>query len=181
LSDDFSLYCCRSASDADSRHLLRRAAAHFAGDFDLRLDVEEAPLGKPYFPQHPELCFSVTHSGDWWMCAIGARAVGLDLQVHECGDREAIARRFFHVEELAFLEERSFEKFFSVWAAKESYLKYTGEGISVELGDFSVVRGGSLADNLNGTALRHMEFEPGYSLCLCAQSPGRIDFVYGWE
>ena len=177
----FSLYSCRSSPEESSRHLLRRAAAHFAGDFALPLDVEETATGKPYFPRYPELCFSITHSGEWWKCAIGAQAVGLDLQIHECGDRAAVARRFFHGEELAFLEARSFEGFFSVWAAKESYLKYTGEGLSAELCDFSVVRDGALAATLNEAVLLHMEFDPGYSLCLCAECPGRVRFVYDWK
>ena len=42
--------------------------------------VERAPRGKPYFPDRPELCFSLSHSGPWALCALGDGPVGADVE-----------------------------------------------------------------------------------------------------
>lgn len=42
--------------------------------------VERAPGGKPYFPDRPGLCFSLSHSGPWALCALGDGPVGADVE-----------------------------------------------------------------------------------------------------
>ena len=39
------------------------------------------PAGKPYFPARPEFHYSVSHSGEWAVCAVGAVPLGVDIQV----------------------------------------------------------------------------------------------------
>ncbi|QWT54453.1 4'-phosphopantetheinyl transferase superfamily protein [Christensenella sp. MSJ-20] len=125
--------------------------------------------GKPYFPHAPWLHFSITHSGDYWLCALGTIPLGLDLQRHQDCDRAAIAQRFFHPLEQSYLEHTAYQDFYSIWAAKESYLKYTGQGLPGGLNGFSVVADGALAASVNGAALHHLPFSEEYSLCLCGQ------------
>jgi 4'-phosphopantetheinyl transferase len=79
------------------------------------------------------------------MCAFGGEPVGLDLQQHQNCARERIAKRFFHPAENAFLQSSGYDAFFDVWAAKESFLKYTGEGMRRPLSGFSVVSGEALS------------------------------------
>lgn len=150
------------------------AAAHFTGLETSRWVCARTADGKPYFPAVPEICFSISHSGGYWACAFGFSPVGFDLQRHEQCRTEAIARRFFHPEEIAWLEARGYcdEDFFSIWTAKESYLKYTGEGIVNGLHWFSV-----LASLPGGAELRHLSGPDGYSLCLCAASVGTVKKV----
>jgi len=130
--------------------------------------------GKPRFADIPQLCFSVSHSGAYGVCAVHYDNVGLDLQAHKNCDKRAIARRFFHPDEYDYLEKEDFLSFFEVWTAKESYLKYTGEGLSRGLGSFSVIDASGLAVGIesgNGTAaLRHCNPFPGYSMCVCVAS-----------
>ena len=41
-----------------------------------------------------------------------------------------MAKRFFHEKEADYVQEKApYQRFFRVWAAKESYVKYTGKGI----------------------------------------------------
>ena len=102
--------------------------------------IVERDGGKPYFPDHPGILFSVSHSGDYWVCAIAPEEVGLDLQEENQTKRaEKLAKRFFHPHEQAYLKSVDYRDFTRIWAAKESYLKYTGEGIAGGISHFSVV------------------------------------------
>lgn len=115
--------------------------------------------GKPYFCASP-LHFSVSHSGRYWACAFYTAALGMDLQEHRSTNPEPVARRFFHPEERKHLEESGFTDFFDLWAAKESYVKYTGTGISDSFSGFSVLGGGPVR-------FYPIPFMDGYSLCVC--------------
>ncbi len=125
--------------------------------------------GKPCYPGLP-VHFSITHSGDYWMCAFGGSPLGLDLQEHRECKKESIARRFFSEEEKNYLEADHFQSFFAVWAAKESYVKYTGEGIGDSFSRFSAADANGLSEAIGKAFLRHIFFREEYSLCLCTES-----------
>ncbi len=106
--------------------------------------------GKPYLRGCPGLGLSITHSGPFWFCALAEGELGIDLQEHviRAGEsrRQAETRyrkmavRFFHKREAAYvLEGDSFRRFFRIWAAKEAYVKYTGQGIDDSFGEFCVI------------------------------------------
>ena len=128
-------------------------------------EVARTDAGKPYLPARPEICFSVSHSGELWICAVCGVPVGVDLQRHTDCPRERIARRFFHPDETAWLAERDFAPFFQVWAARESFVKCRGTGLFGEPAPFSVVREGHLAAP-EGFRLSFPACEPGWSLAL---------------
>lgn len=130
--------------------------------------IQKGDHGKPYFPDCPWLHFSISHSGEYWACAMASMEVGLDLQIHTRGRKEQISARFFHPRENEYLRRRSCQGFFDIWAAKESYVKYTGRGIDENFAAFTAAAPASLADEINGVRLKFLPFRPGYSLCLCA-------------
>ncbi|MDO4553483.1 MAG: 4'-phosphopantetheinyl transferase superfamily protein [Bacillota bacterium] len=165
---------CALSSEA----LLRLSAEAYApGQKDCFDELCRSETGKPRFPQAPGVHFSVTHSGGQWLAAFSEAPVGLDLQIHRSCAIEALSRRFFHPAETAWLEARGFapESFFDLWAAKESYVKFTGRGIAGGLDGFSVVNEKGFLSAVDGTALRFLPWEPGWSLCL-SSSPGPVDF-----
>lgn len=43
------------------------------------------PEGKPYFPARPAFHYSISHSGEWVVCAVGAVPLGVDIQVERAG------------------------------------------------------------------------------------------------
>ncbi len=156
----------------DSRALLLEAAAGYLGRSPGPMTL--GPWGKPEFPAAPELFCSVSHSGSWWMCALGGVPLGLDLQLHRSqADLEKLSRRFFHPEEDAFLARDGYLAFFDLWSAKESWVKYTGRGFRDDPSAFSVAAGGKFPA-VEGAWLRLLPFAPGYSLCLCAPSPCQV-------
>lgn len=139
----------------------------------------EGTAGQALFPRNtPWLHFSISHSGDFWACAMAAQEVGLDLQQHTKGRREHISKRFFHPLENEYLKKNNYRDFFDVWAAKESYVKFTGSGIGEDFGGFSAASEDGLAKEINGIQLRSIPFSPDYSLCLCAKEIENVSLYY---
>ncbi|MDR2163156.1 MAG: 4'-phosphopantetheinyl transferase superfamily protein [Clostridiales Family XIII bacterium] len=127
------------------------------------LKVARGPHGKPYFAEPPlrgRLFFSISHSGSYWAVVFHDAEAGLDIE--DMGIRgnmtqermEKIAARFFADDEVAYLlrvegagpEDAGSKgcggfrgRFFRIWTAKESYIKYTGAGLSKDLRSFSVL------------------------------------------
>ena len=122
--------------------LLDRLLADF-----FRLDFRELEpafkeKGKPYFKDKPGIHFSMSHSGSMVMCSAGTKPNGCDIQ--KIGENKAaVAKRYFNPLEyeqlcsISSLKKRN-EMFYTMWAAKESYVKMTGEGISSGLDLFCV-------------------------------------------
>ena len=114
-------------------------------------EIVTGEKGKPYFKDFPDLHFSISHSGQMVLVALSDRVVGADIQ--EWKELKAdIAGRFFHPKETAYLRglpaSASEKAFFDLWCLKESYIKYTGEGLSQPLDemDFTpVLQGGGFA------------------------------------
>ncbi|NLF34552.1 MAG: 4'-phosphopantetheinyl transferase superfamily protein [Clostridiales bacterium] len=175
------IYIYRTGGSKPAPSFLSRAAACHTGlaPDPLLWSVRRAEQGKPYFPNMPALFFSISHSGGFWMCAFSSRPVGLDLQRHQPCNRAALSRRFFHPEEDKFLRQCDYRAFFPVWSAKESYVKFTGQGIVSGLGSFSVADGRALRSTVNGARLRHLFLLPGYSLCLCTEGGGPLRLALG--
>lgn len=122
--------------EAMSRNLL----ASVLGVRDCR--IVKGEHGKPYVEGGKGAAFfNLSHSGDYIVCAVSTCEVGVDIE--QMGRmRMEVARRFFHPGEVAILEKLSDQKgremFFGYWSAKESFLKYTGSGLSSPLCDFEV-------------------------------------------
>ena len=109
--------------------------------------------GEPY-----PLSVSVTHTGDWWICAVGETSVGIDAELRNRRVDPKLVRRICTKEELQWLEqelagvpdelrdERTCEKLLWLWVRKEAYVKYLGTGIGEGLKTFSVVQKGTTGD-----------------------------------
>lgn len=105
--------------------------------------LEKTSGGKPFLPDRPDFRFNLSHSGNWAAIAWGSSEVGLDVeQIRHDARIENIAHRFFSEEEqrYVFAEEADLhQRFFEVWTGKESYVKYLGTGLGIDLTAFSVL------------------------------------------
>ena len=93
-------------------------------------EIRRTETGKPYFPDYPDLQFSLSHSGGLSLCALGEEAIGADIERirprslklprYALGDRE-----------YAWFEGRGsrWEDFYTLWTLKEARVKCTGEGL----------------------------------------------------
>ena len=120
--------------------LLDHALAAF-GLQERSVEYEIGEWGKPALKYHPEICFSLSHSGDYAICTIGDKPVGNDIERERDG-RLKVANRFFAKEELLWLyvagEEEQTQRMFRLWTMKESFVKAIGRGMSLSLQDFVI-------------------------------------------
>lgn len=110
--------------------------------------VAQDSFGKPYIPGREDFYFNLSHSGRWVVIAYGGSQVGVDVQQMQSDiAKEDMARRYFTVDEQNDIfdahGDNRVKRFFQIWTAKESYLKYLGTGLRRSLGSFSVVPDGS--------------------------------------
>ncbi len=142
--------------------------------------------GKPYLLQYPEIYFNLSHSGAYVCLAVGDQPMGVDIQ-EQTEIREGIAERFFTASDKQKLSECRREErqklFFRMWSIKESYLKFTGTGISRGLSAFEIDWDKKAIYDLESAAakagdrtlpdacFREQEELKGYSLCVCFRHP----------
>ena len=81
--------------------------------------VKKHRTGKPFFPDRPDLCFSLSHTSTHVLCAVGTQNVGVDIETIR-PVRAGVAERVCTPEELAAFG------FFELWVLKESYIKVSG-------------------------------------------------------
>lgn len=127
--------------------------------------------GKPYLADHADVHFNLSHSGEAVMCAVSDSAVGCDIQ-EICNVDTAMAKRFFHPEEQARLAAAPVEEqrtlFCRIWAAKESFVKLLGSGISRGMRDFSVDFAGAPCIRGEKTYYIKEVGSDGYAACVCS-------------
>ena len=94
----------------------------------------ELKNGKPFFADFSNIHFNASHSGDVCICTFSENNTGCDVErLSENKQLRQIAGRFFSEKEQACFKTASesfAESFFRLWTLKESYLKFTGEGLS---------------------------------------------------
>lgn len=130
-------------------------------------DIIRRPNEKPYLTDG-SVQFSVTHSGGFWMVCMSPVPVGLDLQIHKHKYSPGVAGRYFHPTELALLDAAKNDGtdtslFFDLWCARESYAKYTGDGVAAMDKSYSTTA--------SPVPLHKLTFRQGYSLYLCTRLP----------
>jgi 4'-phosphopantetheinyl transferase len=100
---------------------------------DMEYSLNE--YGKPYFSNHSEIYFNLSHSGDYVLVVLSSDEVGCDIQ-QITNVNLKIADRFFTAKEREYI--KNINGFFRVWALKESFIKLIGKGLSQPLNSFSI-------------------------------------------
>ncbi|MBQ2724319.1 MAG: 4'-phosphopantetheinyl transferase superfamily protein [Clostridia bacterium] len=123
--------------------------------------IEKNKYAKPSVKDHENFHYNLSHSGRYVVIAYGESEVGVDVQEHDLTlDMQAVAERCFTADEREYIGQ-SVRHFFEIWTGKESYLKYTGEGLRKDMRSFSIRKTEPKVQHL------HCLPDDGYSLSLC--------------
>ena len=106
-----------SGGSAAAYSLLDRVfTAEFGGALP---EIKKTPAGKPFFPDRPEIHFSLSHASTHVLCALSDRPVGVDVESPRQISERAV-RFFCSPEEFSLFDP------LELWVLKESYIKFVG-------------------------------------------------------
>ncbi len=129
--------------------------------------------------------FNLSHSGDFVVCAVGEKSVGCDVEKIKKAPMQ-VAKRFFGESEAAYVQAQAVSErdaaFFRLWTMKESYIKMTGEGMSLPLDGFTLLlqaKGARVRRDGKILSCRIWEYEMcGYKLSVCATEEFAPEITY---
>ncbi|MBD3918618.1 4'-phosphopantetheinyl transferase superfamily protein [Paenibacillus sp. PR3] len=146
--------------------------------------------GKPKLVHPVGMHYNVSHSGDWVVCAISDEPVGIDIEQIKPIDME-ISRRFFsaieHEQLMELPEMERVNRFYELWALKESFVKAVGKGLSMPLDSFSFrfecdgviqLRAPAPYERFSGCLL---EIDEAYKLAVCSSKEQQMSKINTWS
>ena len=132
------LYGLRGMTDkAQASALLARSAVETWGLHKLPAVVKLA-AGKPVFRGEPELHFNLSHSGNFALCALSDRPVGVDIEALR-PRRDGLAEYILSPTELEWYHAQgsTTEALLTLWTRKEALCKYRGTGLTFPVRDIT--------------------------------------------
>ena len=153
---DLTVYasrCPEGGEHAAAYELLFQAVKRELGLRELPEIAREAG-GKPYFPDHPDICFNLSHSHGAAVCALHCKPVGADVEKLRPAPRRLAAG----------MDDKAF---FRLWTAREATIKREGQGVARLLRPFD-------PDPLCQTLEDLLE---GYIVTVCPSEPAEIRVV----
>lgn len=113
---DIILYaanCPQGQEKAAAYRLLELAVCREYG-LEKLPEIARREAGKPWFPEHPHICFNVSHTHGAAVCAIHDQEIGVDVEKLRPAPRRVAA-------------EMEDEAFFRLWTAQEASIKREGK------------------------------------------------------
>lgn len=148
------------------RSVIAEAIARFAVCNATDLNYQNVTIrtgenGKPFVREFAG-DFNISHSEGWVVCGIDTSAIGVDIEKIQPIDLN-IANEFFsplEIDELHSLpENRMLDRFYSLWTLKESYMKMTGEGLSLALNSYAISFAQEIPQIIGGSAFSRIRFK----------------------
>lgn len=169
------------------------------------LCIEKGPHGKPLITNHPDMFFNITHtchrpSGSdipqdhsspagqsssrkqYYMAgAFAGCQVGIDCEYPRTVTNTLIKRVLAPEEKALVFSSHCPESFFlRLWTLKESYVKFTGEGLSNNPSSLCFLPDNDGNFHLSGhpeVSFLQFEFPDGLILSLCSSQPCTVQFI----
>ncbi len=127
--------------------LLNLAVSELYPEINTPIKPYEDEYGKPHIlltgasanfqKESKELYFSLSHSGEYAVCAIADDLIGTDIEIIK-GANTKIVNRFLADEEKNYIKNA--DDFYTIWTLKESFMKAVGLGMRLPMDSFSVSR-----------------------------------------
>lgn len=142
--------------------------------------------GKPYLTNTSDVLFNVSHSGNYIICGVSSKPVGVDVEEFGKAPLE-VAEYFFNMDEKRALREKSGEEadklFYALWTLKEAYLKRVGIGLqNLSQCSFSInSENGEITCFVNGKITEAFVFslieKEHYIMAVCGDGPVKLHNV----
>lgn len=136
--------------------------------------------GKPYIRGKENFFFNVSNSGKYVVVAVGDINLGVDIQ-KPIDYSEGLVRKIMSAEDRTRLENDIVSRLNLVWAVKEAYVKYTGEGICRDLATVSYCYEDDcrlkIQDGITSVNGYYCMLKGNYALVLCAGRPFETQMV----
>ncbi|XRJ97800.1 4'-phosphopantetheinyl transferase family protein [Latilactobacillus sakei] len=145
-----------------SRKLAEHAVCNFANVQESSLSFGNDHNGKPVLLSHPYIHFNLSHCGDWIVCAVDERPVGVDIEKIVSWNLDTL-EIFCDSSEVNNLITNQYQnqRYFQYWTIKEAMLKKVGVGLLNDPREVFV----SFLDNHQVTATFNNECLYGESIC----------------
>lgn len=154
----------RTAADA----LCRKAISDFCGISPADIVFEYNENGKPYAKGLP-VYFSISHSGDFAVCAVSDCEVGIDIEKKR-PVRLQISDKFATEKEKKYINS-SQNGFFEIWTLKEAYFKCIGTGLSKDIKNISFdISKDGIKCSENGYDFSFHEIDKEYICSVCKKT-----------
>ncbi len=125
--------------------------------------------GKPRLSDIPQIHFNISHSGAYAVCALSKVPCGIDIQEKKDLKNQRIFEKILSEKErkevLSAVDKTA--AFYKYWTRKESFLKLTGRGITVDLREIP-------------RPVWYEDFAPqeGYAGCISADTECEVIYEY---
>lgn len=132
--------------------------------------------------------FNLSHSGEYAVLAVSDQPIGIDIE-YKKRNYQSVAERCFCKEEYADImaasnKEEQEKRFLQYWTMKEAFIKHSGEGLSVPLNSFRIIRQDVDISLVEESELSLSSFfwgdEP-YCISLCSESKQDMKTIIGKE
>ncbi len=159
--------CTKATEHSEAQKLAAKALQE---TFGCDLQILKDAHGKPYVSQDG-IYLSIAHSHERCLVAVSDSEIGADLEYRYAEEDRLIrlAERYFTKEEAEYVRKKTCDRFYEIWCAKESYIKYTGDGFSRPLSSFCTF----------DLPLQFSHFDTdGYTVCICSKEKADIPPIY---
>ncbi len=139
---------------------------------------QKLTCGKNGKPECDGVYFNISHSGRYVIGVSAEAPIGCDIEEMIKAPLE-VAEHYFHSGELSYIKESSDKEtaFWRLWTLKESYMKMTGEGMTLPLDQFEMILGDTVTVKRKGIIQKcvfHMCCFGGHSIAICTDIHGNI-------
>ena len=165
--------------DKHTEHEIGRSLLRFAleKNYGRSYTVGREEGGKPVLEEAQGIYFNISHTRGLVVCGISERVIGVDTEYIRPFDRR-LMRRVCTEEEIAYIyqnsgnredQEQQSQRFFRLWTLKESYLKATGQGISIPMREvcFSLEDRGDIRADIQGWKFRQFRYGGRFIISVC--------------
>ena len=148
-----------------SDRLKRKALADYCVIDPLGIEFASSEKGKP-FAKNVDANFNVSHSGDYVVCAVSDKEIGIDIEKIRAINPH-VAERFATPVEIEHINSTP-NGLFEIWVLKEAYFKCTGSGLGKDVKSVQfIISGNKVECSDKNYTCSFIEIADGYVCAVC--------------